>query len=200
MKRLAQEGDILIREMEETPEDLGLFLKWMTDPETMKYWEGMTVHFDYDRVLQNYRESLEEQVDQCLIEYGQRAIGFCQYCRLNARYYEVPQEEYDRFVKPGELVYGIDMFIGEVDCRDRGIGTKSLRLLSRFLFEKLGADVLMIDPKTHNARAIRCYEKSGFARWFVVPEREPQDGIPYDSQIMGLTRERWEGGALCPYI
>ncbi|MCI8799510.1 MAG: GNAT family N-acetyltransferase [Lachnospiraceae bacterium] len=48
--------------------------------------------------------------------------------------------------------------------------------------------VLMIDPKIHNARAIRCYHKCGFRDLFVVPERELQDGIYHDSLIMGIRK------------
>ena len=44
---IAGKDDIIIRKMEETKEDFQLFLKWMTDPETMKYWEGMTELFTY---------------------------------------------------------------------------------------------------------------------------------------------------------
>lgn len=185
---IAKEENIMIRKMEESDNDFQLFLKWMTDPETMKYWEGMTEQFSYERVVKEYRENVEEQVEQCIIEYDGKAIGFCQFCILNAQYYEVPKIQYDKFVEETDVVYGIDIFLGEVDYRDSGIGTKALRLLMKALFEKYHADVLMIDPKVHNARAIRCYHKCGFKDLFVVPHRELQDGIYHDSLIMGVRK------------
>ena len=162
-----------------------------SDDETMKYWEGMTEQFTYERVVKEYRESAEEQVEQCIIEYDGKAIGFCQFCILNAQYYEVPQIQYDKFVEESDVVYGIDIFIGEVEYRNRGIGTEALRLLMKALFENYHADVLMIDPKVHNTRAIRCYHKCGFRDLFVVPKRELQDGIYHDSLIMGVRKEEF---------
>ena len=188
MKEIAQADGLLIREMEAVPADFEQVLRWMTDPETMRFWEGMTVHFTYETVVENYRENQEEQIEQCIIEYDGAPIGYCQYCLLNAEYYDVPANEYARFVSEGESVYGIDIFIGEVRLRDQGIGTRSLSLLVKSLFEKHGADVIMIDPKIHNARAIRCYHKCGFKDYFVVPHRELQDGIYHDSLIMGIRR------------
>lgn len=184
VKIIARDDRLCIREMEETEADLGQFLLWMTDPETMRFWEGMTEAYEMDRVVQEYRDHLEEQVAQCMVELDGRMIGFCQFCTLDAVLYEVPQAEWDRVVRPGEVVYGIDMFIGDVSCRDRGIGTRMLGLLCTALFEDCHADVLMIDPKVHNARAIACYRKCGFRDVCVVPQREAQDGVLHDSLIL----------------
>ncbi|MCI6706785.1 MAG: hypothetical protein SOV79_06525 [Eisenbergiella porci] len=41
MNVIANKDNICIRKMEESRDDFELFLKWMTDPDTMKYWEGM---------------------------------------------------------------------------------------------------------------------------------------------------------------
>ena len=59
---VAGDGDIQIRHMEETEQDFQTYLKWMRDLQTMKYWEGMTEHFTYERVVQDYRDSREEHV------------------------------------------------------------------------------------------------------------------------------------------
>ena len=186
---IAQDDNIVIRKMEESISDFQLYLKWMTDPQTMKYWEGMTEHFTYERVVENYRKHIEEKVEQCIMEYDHTAIGYCQFCILNAESFEVPPALYDTFVSEADVVYGIDLFIGEVKYRDIGIGTKCLKALMKALFEKYHADILMIDPKVHNTRAIRCYQKCGFRDLFVVPHRELQDGIYHDSLIMGIRKE-----------
>lgn len=189
MKHMAaDDGEILIRKMEETREDLQVFLKWMTDPGTMKYWDGMTEKYTLERVLAQYREHVQEQVEQCLIEYRGSAIGYCQFCVLDAASFEVPQREFDQFVGESETAYGIDIFLGEAEYRNRGIGSRCMRILMKALFEKWGADVLMIDPKIHNKRAIRCYHKCGFRELFVAPHRELQDGIYHDSLIMGVKK------------
>ncbi len=180
---LGAEGDIQIRKMQGSTADFTLFLKWMTDPEIMRYWDGMNTQYTYEKVVQKYQEHLDEQVTQCIIVYQQQEIGYCQFYALTPEEYEVSEREFFQFVAPSEKVYGIDIFLGE--RRNQGIGSKALKLLMHVLFTGYHADVLMIDPKTHNQRAIRCYHKCGFEDYFVAPQREEQDGILYDSLIMG---------------
>src|SRR5699024_7961862 len=112
----------------------------------------------------------------------------CQFCLLNAELFEVPEREYARFARPEDRVYGIDIFLGEVEYSNRGVGTACLKALMRALFETHGADALMIEPKTNNARAIRCYRKCGIQELFIVPQREWQDGKYHDSLIMGVRK------------
>lgn len=192
---IAREGPAAIRKMQEDDKDFRLFLRWMTDPETMRYWAGMTEHFTYERVVRRYLEHIEEGVAQCIMEYEGRPIGFCQFCRLDAPYFEVPGQLYDRFIGPQECAYGLDLFIGETGYRDRGVGAQCLSLLMQALFSAYRAEVLLIDPKGHNARAIACYRKCGFSDCFVVPHRELQDGVYHDSLIM-QAREGQGGGPL----
>ena len=144
---------------------------------------------DADICSCGYKEGNEEGIVQCIIEYNSAPIGFCQFCILNAEYYEVPEKEYNRYIEKADLVFGIDIFIGEVSLRNQGLGTKSLRLLITALFNDYHADAILIDPKIHNARAIKCYHKCGFKDYFVVPHRELQDGIYHDSLIMGIRKE-----------
>ena len=189
MAILAQENDLILRTMEETEADLGIFLQWMTDPRTMKYWDGMTEIFDAERVLRHYREHMEEGVTPCLVELAGEAIGYLQFCEIpDAAANDLPEEEYARFVGADEKVYGIDLFIGVPELRSKGIGTRLLKMTCKMLFEECGADHITIDPKSHNARAIRCYEKVGFKHYFVAPRRELQDGVYYDNCIMGMRK------------
>ena len=189
----AQTDGLRIRKMEDSAEDLGRYLGWMTDPQTMRYWEGMTEHYTCERVEREYRRHVEERVTQCFIELDGEPIGYCQFYRIGgAEDMEVPQEQYDRFIGGEESVWGVDLFIGRAELRGQGIGTRTVRLLCGELFGRYGADVIVIDPKTHNERAIRCYRKCGFEDWFVVPQRELQDGVYHDSLIMGM-RERRNG-------
>lgn len=185
MKIIAKNEHLCIRKMEETEADLRQHLKWMTDPDTMKYWDGMTVHYTYSMILEMYRDHQEEGVTPCFVELNGKPIGYIQFCVIpDAEGYECPEEEWAKYFVPGEQIIGIDMFIGDTACRDRGIGTEMLSLLGNALFEKYGAGALVVDPKTHNARAIACYHKCGFENCFIVPHREEQDGVWYDSLVM----------------
>ena len=57
---------------------------------------------------------------------------------------------------------GIDQYIGEPDMLDRGHGTAFVRQQCAMLFGE-GAPAIGTDPHPDNARAIRAYQKAGFA-------------------------------------
>lgn len=189
MDCIAQNDEFRIRSMQGVEEDFRLYLKWMTDPQTMKYWDGMTEIFTYEKVVAEYQEHLEEKVTQCIIEYKGAPIGYLQFYRTDAEENDLPLDEYEKYIRKDELAYGIDIFLGEVDFRDCGIGTRCMQLITKTLFEEYKAQVIIIDPKVHNTRAIRCYEKAGFRKLFVVKEHELQDGIYHDNLIMAMRRE-----------
>jgi len=83
-----------------------------------------------------------------------------------------------------EAVYGIDQFIGEISCWNRGLGTRSILLLLRYLFQAKGARNAILDPHITNLRAIRCYEKCGFRRVKVLAAHELHEGILRDAWLM----------------
>lgn len=182
MEVIAKSARLSIRKMEACDADFEQHLKWMRDPEVLKYWDG-----DYDEasIREMYYDHLKVGVTPCFIELCGRPIGYVQFDRIpGAEGYECPEEDWARFFKPGEIIYGIDMFIADVSCRNRGIGTEMLTILGDAIFEKYSADALVVDPKTHNARAIACYRKCGFKDCFVVPQREAHFDEMFDSLIM----------------
>ncbi len=65
------------------------------------------------------------------------------------------------YLAPGAR--GIDQFIGEAGLLEQGHGSAFVRAQVERLFGD-GAPVVGTDPHPDNARAIRAYEKAGFAR------------------------------------
>ena len=182
MEIIAKNDHLCIRKMEPTVSDFRQHLTWMTDPEVLKYWDG---DYDYDVIVEEHRHCQEVGVTQCFIELDGRPIGYVQFDPIpDAEGYECPEEDWAKFISPEDIVYGVDMFIAAPADRDRGIGTEMLCLLGDAIFEKYGATALVVDPKTHNTRAIACYRKCGFQDCFVVPQREAHFDEIFDSLIM----------------
>ena len=182
MEIIAKSARLGIRKMEACDADFEQHLKWMSDPEVLKYWDG-----DYDEasIREMYYDHLKVGVTPCFIELCGRPIGYVQFDPIpDAEGYECPEEDWAKFISPKEVVYGVDMFIAAPADRDRGIGTEMLCLLGDAIFEKYGATTLVVDPKTHNTRAIACYRKCGFQDCFVVPQREAHFDEIFDSLIM----------------
>ena len=69
--------------------------------------------------------------------------------------------------------HAIDQFIGEPDMVDRGHGSAFVRAFIEHVLAD-GAPRVITDPDPANARAIRAYEKAGFARDRLV---DTPDGI-----------------------
>lgn len=71
--------------------------------------------------------------------------------------------------------YGI--FIGEPQCRGRGIGTASAKLMLRYCFEQEKLHRVYLRALSTNLQAIRSYEKAGF-----VMEARLRDDVRIDGQ------------------
>ena len=78
------------------------------------------------------------------------------------QYWSATIDPSDIFPNEPKGTYGIDLFIGEESYLDKGYGTEIMQLFVDFLFDKIQAKKLIIDPDIDNKRAIHCYEKVGF--------------------------------------
>lgn len=61
-------------------------------------------------------------------------------------------------------VVGIDQFLAEESQLNKGLGTAMVRAFVEMLFLDPLTTRVQADPHPENARAIRCYEKTGFRR------------------------------------
>ena len=56
----------------------------------------------------------------------------------------------------------MDIFIGELNLHNKGIGKTSVDLMSDYLFKEKQADLLVMCPLKDNYNAIKCYRNCGF--------------------------------------
>ncbi|NUR43481.1 MAG: GNAT family N-acetyltransferase, partial [Streptomyces sp.] len=75
--------------------------------------------------------------------------------------------------------------------RDRGIGTEATRLVVGYGFEELGLHRIQLEVYGHNTRALRAYEKAGFAREGVRREADLRDGRWVDWVVMAVLEQEW---------
>lgn len=93
-------------------------------------------------------------------------------------------------VDPGAV--GIDLMIGEAAYRNRGLGAAILRaFVNEMVFGQMDAHVAIIAPTPGNARAIRTYERVGFA-WVktVAVVDEESEASTGDEYVMRRARGR----------
>lgn len=168
METLVVDGDLLIRRMRDDDEDYASMAKWLTDDRVLEFYEGRDRPLTVDLIKQMYspRVLRQDGVTPCLIIYGGRPIGYLQ------------------FYSEDESVYGMDQFIGEVDLWSRGLGTRVVSLMVRYLFRVCGARKVTMDPHADNLRAIRCYEKCGFRKVRLLAQHELHEGVYRDCWLM----------------
>jgi aminoglycoside 6'-N-acetyltransferase len=182
---IVSDGDVCVEAMRDDPADYRLLARWLTDERVLEYVYGRDNAHPYERVVERYgpRARGEDPVRPCIISYRGEEIGYVQY-------YPVANAS-DYGLDDAADTYAADIFIGEPRYWNRGIGTRALSALARHIFEALGARRIVIDPHVDNPRAIRSYEKAGFAKVKVLPAHEMHEGERRDAWLM--TMERSEG-------
>ncbi len=133
-----------------TPADLPLLRRWREQPHWVEWWGPA----DNDTCF--FEEALADpHTAAWIVELEGLAIAYAQ--------------DYDPHAEPGHHfahlppgARGVDQSIGPADLIGRGPGSAFVRAHCDRLFAA-GAPAIGTDPHPANARAIRAYEKAGFA-------------------------------------
>ena len=156
--------------------DIDALFRWLHDPEVAQFWGEPPA--DRDEVRGGYLEPNEAPTWCFIIQHAGRDVGLIQYWHAYA-------DTHYRFSA------SIDIFVGEPDARNRGVGTEAVRTLLAHLFEVTGMHIVTIDPQTTNARAIRAYEKAGFRRDGVLRHHDRMHGEYVDTQYLSILEDEW---------
>lgn len=188
MTTIISKNRLEIRKMADFEEDYQLMLEWLSDPQVLEYYEGRDKKFTLETIKKKYAPRVlgEERVTPCIIVFEGTPIGYLQYYELSGK----QKRKYDLNIKSKS--YGVDLFIGETDYWNRGLGAKILALLLQYLFTKLRANFVTIDPRTENTRAIRSYEKAGFKKVRVLQKHEIHEGKQHDNWLMLINRSEFK--------
>ena len=134
-----------------------LMFDWLRRPHVAEWWSEPP---SVEEIVDEYVHGSE--VEPYIVQLDDRPIGFIQSYVAAA----AGDGWWPEITDPG--VRGIDQFIGEQDCLDRGVGTEMVRAFVARLLDDPDVTMVQVDPSPKNARAIRCYEKAGFRAEGVV--------------------------------
>jgi RimJ/RimL family protein N-acetyltransferase len=84
-----------------------------------------------------------------------------------------------------------NILIGEPTAWDKGFGTEALSLLLAYGFDVLNLESINLGVNADNKRAVRSYEKAGFAVEGVRRKFVYRNGRYYDSIMMSVLREEY---------
>ena len=156
-------GRVLLRPVEEA--DVERLAEILTEPEVARWWHG----YDAERVRNEYVEPVGEEA--YAIEVGGEVVGLLLVS-------EEPDADYRHA--------GLDIALATA-AQGRGLGSETLRLAARHLFQERGHHRITIDPAAANAQAIRAYERVGFRPVGLMRGYERgADGTWHDGLLMDL--------------
>ena len=148
-------SDINIRLLKDTDVDYKLLEKWYQEEEIYSSFEQRKLN--YKEIKEKYypRTLKTAKVPVYMIEYKKKPVGIIQY-KL------VDDEDKELYQLKNNNIYEMDIFIGELNEHNKGIGSSAINKLSEFLYKKKNAELLVICPLKNNKKAINCYKKCGF--------------------------------------
>jgi aminoglycoside 6'-N-acetyltransferase len=120
----------------------------------------------------------------CIVSLEDRPVGYVQFYPWNAE----AETAAEMGVPAIEGSFGLDIFIGEPDVIDRGVGSRVVALLARHLFETLDATTIALLTPVANSRAHRAYEKAGFRKVKQTFDTDIVNGERRMSWLMVLER------------
>jgi aminoglycoside 6'-N-acetyltransferase len=133
-----------------TAKDLPMLARWLAEPHCREWWG------DADAALAEIRAAMDDDATEPMIAlHGARPIAYVQT-------YDPHMEDGHPYQDQPLGTLGFDISIGAAADLGQGHGSAIIAALAEMLFAE-GAPRLIVDPDPANSRAIRAYEKAGFA-------------------------------------
>jgi len=139
-------------------DDIALFHELLQRPHVADWWGRDHEAPSLDETRAKYLPRVLERQAVCpyIAWLEGRSIGWAQsYVALG-----VGGGWWEEETDPG--VRGIDQFLCDAQTLGQGLGTRMVTAFVTLLFSDPAVTRIQTDPDPENARAIRCYEKSGF--------------------------------------
>lgn len=165
-------------------EDAPTFQRWINDPEFRRFVGGVPWQASLPveeawvraRLENDWEHGFAFAIEPTDVEGAPRLIGSVELRKLEA------------VERRGEIGIGI----GEREFWSRGYGEDAMRTVCSFGFRDLDLHRLELTVAAFNPRAVRCYEKVGFAIEGRLRDHRYVGGRYHDTLLMGLLRADFE--------
>jgi ribosomal protein S18 acetylase RimI-like enzyme len=150
--------------------DLPRLFGWLNEPHVARDYAPAPNTFA--EVVARYAPRIESDnvVRAFIVEVEGRAAGYAQ------AYAVEDFAEYASAIGVERGTFGVDVFLASDAPVGRGVGPRVIRrFVDEVVFREFGAVACVADPAASNGRAIRAFEKAGFARWKAL---RPEGGEP----------------------
>ena len=145
--------------------------KWCSNKFVYEWFEQRIL--SYDEIVKKYKTKLLEGKQKLfLINYNNKPIGIVQIYKYDDLLFDG--------LKEYKKIYEYDIFIGELNYLHKGIGTKVVNIVNKYIYDNYSADCIVLRPFKRNVNAIKCYEKNNF---YFVTEYDGKDTIGNSEKI-----------------
>ena len=178
---LCCDAELSIRRMRD--DDLGLFVRWRNEPHVAEWWDTddeQRITLEDASAKYGPRVQAASSTTSCVIEVHHRPAGYIQFYPWSSSVDEVRAMGLE--IRAG--AFGIDVFLGDAQLLDRGIGSRAVALLSAYLFRERAADQIAITTSVDNLRAQHAYRKAGFHTVGRVLDTDIRGGERVPSYLM----------------
>jgi RimJ/RimL family protein N-acetyltransferase len=161
--------------------DGAVLLPWVNDAEVTRHLllhRPMNLKAEED-FIERITQSEQDVLLGIVVRETDRLIGACGLNRIDAKNRSAP--------------FGI--FLGDKGSWNQGHGTEATRLIVGYAFDTLNLHRVWLHVFEDNARAIRCYEKTGFRREGLLRQDHFRAGRYWNTVVMGILRDEWMAAA-----
>jgi aminoglycoside 6'-N-acetyltransferase len=157
--RIAADGDLVIRRLRDHADDYERIVAWRNSPHVREWWDPddppLTPAVAAAEL--GIRARGDDPTTSCIIELAGEPVGYVQFYPWDAE--EAYLTEVHLSLPKGS--WGLDIFIGESRLVGKGIGSRTVRLLSDHLFAERAASAVALITETGNTRAQAAYVRAG---------------------------------------
>ncbi len=173
-----EDGGLLVRILQD--DDAFILCRWLNNPAVLAFYDGRDRVYDIDMIRAKFFDDTRANRPLGhLVLWQDTPLGYIQTYLVGAR-----EREIYGYSSELSKVYGMDLFLGEPDRWNQGIGTTLVRSVANQLFREYHAAAVVVDPRTDNLRAVHVYEKCGFAKLKLMQGHEWHEGQYRDCWIM----------------
>ena len=165
------EYNITFRTLTNNKEDYLKLFNWCRNKYVYEWFEQRVL--SYDEIVNKYKNKLENKKQELyIIRLNNKDIGLIQIYKFEN---DINLSNLDKY----KNIYEYDLFIGEREYLNKGIGKKIINSINSILYEKYKADAIILRPFKKNLRAIKCYEKCDFKKVFEYVGKDTLENNEY---------------------
>jgi len=179
---IVSDGNLRLRAMRDHEDDYARVVAWRNQPHVRQWWDPDDPPMTMQMAMAECRPCLAgiEPDHLAFIEIEELPVGFVQYYPWAP--YAGELAGMGLAVREGS--WSLDIYVGEPDWVNCGIGSRTVRMLCDFLFLHEGASEVAFGVDRENARARRAYEKAGMTPTVEYLDTDTRDGERVWSVLM----------------